>query len=145
MNTILVATDGSEGADRAVDYAAQLAKESGARLLIVNAMAIHDVPQAVLDQFSRTQDAWLRDTLAAHSAEILQRARDRARTVGVKMVRLESRNGDAAQSILDIAQEAAADLIVIGKRGSGRVAGLLIGSVSQKLVSLSPKVVIVVP
>ena len=57
----------------------------------------------------------------------------------------ESRTGEAAPTIIDIARGKGADTIVVGRRGAGRVAGLLLGSVLQKLVSLSPLPVIVVP
>jgi nucleotide-binding universal stress UspA family protein len=61
------------------------------------------------------------------------------------MIQLESRVGDVAPTIIDIAKEKQADAIVAGKRGTGRVAGLLLGSVSQKLVSLAPLPVTIVP
>lgn len=52
--------------------------------------------------------------------------------------------GDPAETILECAREAV-DLVVLGRRGRGRLAGLLLGSVSQKLVSLAPCAVMVVP
>ena len=53
--------------------------------------------------------------------------------------------GDPATEILRYAREAEADTIVMGSRGRGRLAGLLLGSVSQKVASLAPQVTIIVP
>ena len=46
MSRILVATDGSEGANRAVDYAARRAKDDGADLLIVNIIGGYGLPNS---------------------------------------------------------------------------------------------------
>ena len=45
MKRILVATDGSEGAGRAVEYASRRAKDDGAELWIVNVMGGHGLPE----------------------------------------------------------------------------------------------------
>ena len=145
MNRILVATDGSEGADRAVDYAARRAKADGAELLIVNVMGGYGLPDKVFLAFTNDQNVLLNELLASQSAATLTTARDRAREAGVSTIVLESRTGEVAQSIIDIAHEKKADAIVVGKRGAGRVAGVLLGSVSQKLVSFSPLPLTVVP
>ncbi len=145
MNRILVATDGSEGADRAVDYAARRAKADGAELLIVNVMGGYGLPDKVFLAFTNDQNVLLKELLASQSAATLTTARDRARKAGVSTIVLESRTGEVAQTIIDIAHEKNADAIVVGKRGAGRVAGILLGSVSQKLVSLSPLPLTVVP
>jgi nucleotide-binding universal stress UspA family protein len=145
MNRILVATDGSEGADRAVDYAARRAKADGAELLIVNVMGGCGLPDKVFLAFTNDQNVLLKELLASQSAATLTTARDRAREAGVSTIVLESRPGEVAQTIIDIAHEKKADAIVVGKRGAGRVAGVLLGSVSQKLVSLSPLPLTVVP
>jgi nucleotide-binding universal stress UspA family protein len=145
MNRILVATDGSEGADRAVDYAARRAKADGAELLIVNVMGGYGLPDKVFLAFTNDQNVLLKELLASQSAATLTTARDRAREAGVSTIVLESRTGEVAQTIIDIAHEKKADAIVVGKRGAGRVAGVLLGSVSQKLVSLSPLPLTVVP
>ncbi len=145
MNRILVATDGSEGADRAVDYAARRAKADGAELLIVNVMGGYGLPDKVFLAFTNDQNVLLKELLASQSAATLTTARDRAREAGVSTIVLDSRTGEVAQTIIDIAHEKKADAIVVGKRGAGRVAGVLLGSVSQKLVSLSPLPLTVVP
>ncbi len=144
MNRILVATDGSEGANRAIDYAVQLAKSREAELIIVN-IAGGGLPDDILRSFTRSQHAWFEEIVSSASAEALGKARERARAAGAGVIHLESRTGDAAQAIIDIARDKGADTIVVGKRGNGRIAGLLIGSVSQKLVSLAPLPVVVVP
>jgi len=144
MKSILVATDGSDGADRAVDYAARLAKTEGCDLLIANVIG-GGLPENVFRQFTHAEQAWLREQLEAVSKHILTAARERAQAAGAATVLLESRSGDVAQSIVEIAQEKDVATIVVGKRGVGRVAGLLLGSISQKIVSLAPKPVTVVP
>jgi nucleotide-binding universal stress UspA family protein len=145
VNRILVATDGSEGADRAVDYAASWAKNDGAELLIANIMGGYGLPDKVFTALTAGQDAWLKELLESQSAQTLTTASERARKAGVGRILLESRTGEVAHTIIEIAQEKKVDAIVVGKRGAGRVAGALLGSVSQKLVILSPLPLTVVP
>ena len=75
----------------------------------------------------------------------LQDARARASSLGARRIEIETRTGPVAETILDIAREEGADTIVVGKRGHGRVAGLLLGSVSQKIVCGVSCPVIVAP
>ena len=145
MKRILVATDGSESACRAVDYAAQRAQGDGAELLIVNVIGGYGLPDSVLQKFSSGQHAWLQELLASQSASTLTEARERARKLGLGAIQLESREGEVASTLIEIAQERQVDAIVVGKRGASRAAGLLLGSVSQKLVSLAPLPVTIVP
>ena len=145
MKRILVATDGSDSADRAVDYAAKWAKTIGADLLIVSVSGGIGLPEKVFTSFTQSQQIWIKELFESLSAEILTAAQARARSAGLTAIQLESRTGDIAQTIIEIAREKHADAIVAGKRGTGRVAGLLLGSVSQKLVSLAPLPVTIVP
>ena len=138
MNLVLVATDGSEGADRAIAYAAHRARDAGAELLIVNVVGGYGLPEKVLIAFTNDQSVLLKELLESESAQTLAAARDRTRKAGAGTILLESRRGEVAQKIIDIAREKKADAIVVGKRGAGRVEGALLGSVSQKLVVLSP-------
>jgi len=145
MKRILVATDGSDGADRAVDFAAQWSKLYGADLLIVSVSGGYGLPERIFEKFTQPQQLWLQELLESQAADVLTAARDRARNVGVTMIQLDSRSGDVASTIIEIAREKQANAIVAGKRGAGRVASLLLGSVSQKLVSLAPLPVAIVP
>jgi nucleotide-binding universal stress UspA family protein len=145
MKRILVATDGSDGAGRALDYAAELAKGFGADLLIVNVIGGYGLPGEIFRRFTRSESAWLDELLEANSAELLAKARDRARELGVTNVEIESRSGEVIKTITDIAKDKNVDAIVVGKHGAGGVQALLLGSITQKLVSLSSQPVLVVP
>ncbi len=142
---ILVATDGSEAADRALDYAARLAKREGADLLIVNIIGGYGLPDGVFARMIDAKQASLKEMLDSISAQTLTKARERARASGADSIQLESRSGDIAETVIEIAKEKAINAIVVGKRGAGPIQRLLLGSVSQKLVSLAPVPVIVVP
>jgi nucleotide-binding universal stress UspA family protein len=142
---ILVATDGSEAADRAVDYAAGLAKREGADLLIANVIGGYGLPDGVFARAIDANQASLREMLDSISAETLTKARERARAAGADSIQLESGVGEVAETVIDIAKEKAINAIVVGKRGAGPVERLLLGSVSRKLASLAPVPVIVVP
>ena len=138
MKRILVATDGSDGSDRAIDYAARWAQRVDAELLIVNVIGGYGLPDRLMRAFTQAQQAWLQQMLEAASGEMLTKARERARAAGAATILLESRSGDVAASIIGMARDKSADIIVVGKRGAGHIAELLLGSVSQKLVSLAP-------
>jgi nucleotide-binding universal stress UspA family protein len=142
MRHIMVATDGSEGANRAVDVAAEFAKAFGGNLSIVTIGG--NLSAEETRQLQHAGDN-IADTLEALSTRNLIEARERARRVGMSAVQVQTGWGDAAEMIIEIARRERADAIVLGRRGRGRLAGLLLGSVSQKVVSLAPCIVIVVP
>ena len=142
MRHFLLATDGSSGADRAGDVAAEFAKATGGKLSILTVggnLSRHEMEQLAAP--SRN----IGDALDALSDQILVHAEQRARRAGVSDVQRHAGWGDPAEVIIETAQRQHADTIVMGRRGHGRLAGLLLGSVSQKVATLAPCVVILVP
>jgi nucleotide-binding universal stress UspA family protein len=142
MRYIMVATDGSSGADRAIDVAAKLAKALSADLLIAL------VADRLLGEDARRLapvEGTVGDVLEGLTLQTLKAAEVRARHLGVSRIELRTGGGDIAQSLIDIATGSSVEMIVMGRRGRGQLAGLLLGSVSQKLVSLAPCPVVVVP
>ena len=76
--------------------------------------------------------------------KVLDYGEDRALQAGVTEVSKTLRTGDPATQIIEAAKAAKADVIVVGSRGYGEIASLLLGSVSHKLVNASPVSVYVV-
>jgi len=142
MQSILVATDGSRGGSRAVIAAAQLAKATGAELCILSVGGGY--PTANLKQLIRVEGD-IGEALELLSHQVLDQARRRAARAGAPKIKLRSGWGDAAEVIIATARRENADIIVVGRRGRGRLAGLLLGSVSQKIASLAPCIAMIVP
>lgn len=145
MKRILVATDGSEDAGRAVRFAADLAGREGADLLILNVIGGFGLPGGVFKGLRETESGWFDELLTSNSAKILRDARQLTEASNCNPPILASRHGHSAPTIMEYAHEQAVDAIVVGKRGEGQVQGVLLGSVSQKLVSMADLVAIVVP
>jgi nucleotide-binding universal stress UspA family protein len=138
----MVATDGSSGADRAVDVAAALAKAVGSDLSIVTVAG--NLSGEEMRRLTRSEGN-IGDVLESLSAQILMGASERTRRLGVATIKVQTAWGDPAEAVIETARREHADVIVVGRRGRGQLTGLLLGSVSQKLVSLAPCTVVVVP
>src|SRR6516164_62433 len=141
MPRIMVATDGSPGANRAVDTAAKLAKVTRSDLVILT----------IDGSFSGTElkrltsiDGDLRKRLESNTHQILEHAQKRVRRHGITAAELQSGSGDPAQAIIG-AIRGKSDILVVGRRGRSHLSGVLLGSVSQKLTTLAPCSVMVVP
>lgn len=138
MKTILVAVDGSEPSLKALQLAGEIASSTGAELLLAHATEplvyvteAYFVPTAEVERAERER-----------SQKILGEAAERAKKAGWK-ARTLSLRGPPAESIADAAAEHGADLVVVGSRGLGAVARVLLGSVADRLVHVSKKPVLV--
>ena len=138
----MVATDGSPGANRAIDAAASLSIALGTDLLILTVGG--NISGTELRRLASTQGN-LTKALERLANLTLSRARKRALRRGKLTVRLQTGWGDPAQTIIEAAGREKTDILVVGRRGRSRLSGLLLGSVSQKLTSLAPCSVMVVP
>jgi nucleotide-binding universal stress UspA family protein len=136
FKTIVWATDGSELADRALDYARELADTHHSRIVAVHA---NEVLQGRAQGYPALADEpELEEKIGKQVAEL--------RSVGTD-VTLEIRTGnhDFATLIADVADEVDADLIVVGTHGSGGFTAALMGSVARALCHTAGRPVLVVP
>jgi nucleotide-binding universal stress UspA family protein len=147
MERILVAVDGSPAALKAVDFAADLANKYNAELILLTVFPrLSPGVDPALEAYARAEHIQQPGTelpLAAVES-VLDEARRAARAKGAARISDEPRFGDPAHEIIAAAGERVADLIVVGSRGHGRLAGLLLGSIAQKVVSLARCPVVVV-
>jgi nucleotide-binding universal stress UspA family protein len=75
---------------------------------------------------------------------LLQRFESKVRDAGVENLHIETARGDPAEQLLDYAGGNGVDMMVMGRRGVGRVEGLLMGSVSTKMSALADCAVLTV-
>jgi nucleotide-binding universal stress UspA family protein len=142
---ILVATDGSAAAERAVSFAAKLAKDVKGSLKICHVIALDNVPLDKIGNYALREHVTIGDVLNNFADEKVKTAVEHAKAAGVSEVETTTPIGDIAEAILETARDDKTDIIVVGKRGRGRLSGLVMGSVSQKVVSVAPCAVMVVP
>ncbi len=159
LKKILVSTDGSDHAGKAVALASDLAAKYGSELVILHVLLrghlpdelrrlaeiegliehpakppVTEVPMAMaVAPTSITDEVASLQVLDAIGRQIVGNAERVACDHGVKTVRTLVEDGDAAERILDIAKREDVDAIVQGSRGLGTLKGLLLGSVSIKV------------
>ena len=135
LETVVVGTDGSADAARALRFAAEVAGSAGAELLVAHATAPGEVvhPPGV----DAHVDLDLRRELVEEWCAPLREA-------GVDY-RVALVDDDARTGLLELARDRSADLLVVGSRGRGPVTRLLLGSVATSLVQHSELPVTIVP
>jgi len=140
---LLVGIDGSQGSQRALDYAAAWAKDNNARLCVVHVIEwspfSFNTPMENEVRHRRREDE-----LARAQAEIINPVVRELRDRGIDAQGL-IRHGHAAETINQVAGEVGATNIVIGRKGASGIKTHLFGSVPSMLVQIADKPVTVVP
>ena len=135
IRKIVCCTDFSANADRAFEVASDMAAERGAHLYLLNVVSGGEGLAA-----SATQ-TWL-----PFKQGLLERLEAKYTSTTGGGAEVVVREGPPGRTIVDFVKEQGADLVVVGARGAGAVAGWLGGgSVAEKIVRNSPVPVLVVP
>ena len=137
FDRIVVGTDGSDTAAEAVRQATELAKLSGGKLHIV--AAFEPIPQTRVreEQAELPGDVSYAVGPREDVNVILDTAVGKAKQEGVDADPYP-REGDPADAILDVAEETAADLIIVGNKGMTGAKRFLLGSVPNKVSHHAP-------
>lgn len=164
LSTILVPTDGSDQADKAVELASDIAARTGARLTLLyvtrRGPSLQEFRSTVdMDQLSEdtrneldperhpiaeTISSAIMPPVLSEEAQkeigeqVLERGRQTAEAKGAAKPNLVLLDGDPARKIAQAAKSEHADLIAMGSRGLTGAKGLLTGSVSYKVTHAAP-------
>lgn len=131
MQTVLLPVDGSENAARAVKRAIEMYREREIKLLLVTAYP--PIVSGNVKRFFSPQDIQAFYQEEGHTA--LAPAKALLDAEGVQYEE-EVLIGPVAQSIADCAKKKQVDMIIMGTRGLGTVGGMVLGSVTTKVLSL---------
>lgn len=138
-DVVLLATDGSTPSSCALDSAVTLAVEAGATLHVLSV-----VDSADLDLFGSADAASVDDVLRSAAEAAVADATDRAEATGVDVVPAV-RVGSPHREICAYADEADADVVVVGTHGRSGLSRALLGSVAARVIRTAPVPVLVVP
>lgn len=148
FKSIVVGTDGSETAEKAVAEAIELAKANGAALHIVTAFQVETLRriereiEAEAAAAEAADMAWAlnaRDAVEARATQAVEAATD----AGVDATP-HTREDNPADALIDVAEEIDADLIVVGNRGMTGARRFVLGSVPNRVSHHAPCSVLIV-
>jgi nucleotide-binding universal stress UspA family protein len=136
ISTIAVGTDGSETASKAVDMAVEMARRFDARVVLMSVYGGQAAGSS--GQLDERELSW---NPAAQLREILARTESRLKLdEGIDCV-TRTGKGNPARTLVEIAEECGADLLVIGNKGMDR---RVLGSVPNSVTHNAPCSVLVV-
>lgn len=138
--TVVVGTDGSGSSLRAVDRAGQIAGGANAKLIIATAY----FPQSEDPRPDVPKDEGHQMAGNAPIYAILREASERARTAGATDVEERPIVGAPVDALVELAEDAKADLLVVGNVGLSTIAGRLLGSVPANVARRSKTDVLIV-
>jgi nucleotide-binding universal stress UspA family protein len=138
FENILLAVDGSEHALHAARTAAELARTMNAKDFRI-VVAYDFIPPYL----GEPNMQYAIDARMDEAKEVLANAVKEVGQLPCE-VHTELIEGSAAQAIIEVAETRKSNLIIMGSRGLGTLAGLLLGSTSQKVVAHAPCPVLII-
>lgn len=138
FDTVIWATDGSVAADEAMPFARRLVEGSGGKLVVVHANQLFAGGRA--GGYPVLADEKELTAKIGSQVEKLSNG-----GIDATFERLSGVYADPAHTIAGLAEKIGADAIVVGTRGHSTIGGLLVGSVTHRLLHIAPCPVLAVP
>jgi nucleotide-binding universal stress UspA family protein len=136
---ILIPTDGSELAEHAVTNGSSLAKSVGAKVTVIIVQEPFDwlsVPETRASQRQAFENlARHNEQVEKHAASVLGRAADAAKQAGVPCDTLQVANAPPYQAIIATASDRGCDLFAMSSHGRGGLSAVVLGSVTNKVLT----------
>ncbi|MEY1554708.1 universal stress protein [Yoonia sp. R2331] len=147
FSKILIGVDGSDPALHALNAACDLAKACDAAIYLVHVPHPDTVAFATGAVAGYHMVTTMPDdkTVQAAAAKIIASATDIVTKAGCTVAESYTQRGDPGDMVIATAKEMDADLIVTGRRGLGNIAGLILGSTSQRISHHAHCAVLTVP
>ena len=134
---ILIPTDGSELAGHAVTHGLSLAKSMGAKVTVVvvetpfNVFSVSESrARHMSEEFAKHEEQ-----IKKHAAAVLTHARDKAKASDVPCETLQMEHEQPYQAIISAANDKGCDLIVMASHGRSGISAVLLGSVTNKVLT----------
>ena len=135
MQKILIPTDGSRLAVAAAENAVAFARDANASVVFVHVLEPFRIFTTDNDKLAASRKDY--DRLSNAQAEFLTEVELRARHQGVASHTVKFRSDQVHEAIIEAAIQNGCDLIAMGSHGRGGVAALILGSVTNKVLSHS--------
>ncbi len=140
IEKILVPTDGSDHARKAIEVACDIALKYSATIYLLHVVSL---PAISHEGVFPALEGMLR-LLEEDGKKIIKEAERETNKLGVKDIQSTVIQGDPASKIIEFAQTEGIDMIVIGSRGLTGMKGVLLGSISHKVFHLASNIYITV-
>jgi nucleotide-binding universal stress UspA family protein len=141
---LLIATDGSDLSERAIDQGVNLAKTLGASVVGLHAAPSFRLYAGAMADVTNALEEEYRHSSAERAQVCLGRVEQAAKSAGVDCHSHYTYGEPAHEAILGAAKEHKCDLVVMASHGRGSVGSLLLGSVTQKVLAHADLPVLVV-
>jgi nucleotide-binding universal stress UspA family protein len=134
IKNILVPTDGSTHAKKAIDYASDLASKYDATVHLLHVISKSEIPEGP-DRYMDVErvEEPREQVLKKIGDGIIKSGVTEAKGKGMNNVKSSIVIGDPAEKIVEFAKDNGVDMIIMGSRGLGAMKGILLGSVSSKV------------